>query len=740
MVIFNSKRIKELHAENEELKSFIKNLTEKETYLKQFDELLKKARIEFANITLKKDQVALTLERLEKEKEKLIPQIQKLRTEIEHLREIKLDEQSQIVLLNDKSVTIQNGFNQIDSAKKLEIQREIELTGKRKLQLEKEIAEKEKRFREVYQRVLDVSEMEQNLDSEIKRKKEEIKLLGEKKNSLLQEQLKDNNGRTLTLNSDENKKLIEAQQRIKQLTAREAELQKKLEFQNNQLQTIDEKIKEKISVSEKDYREKLFALKREEQKLIESINEKKQSLSELQQSITGLNELINKSKTEKIFTDETGLNEEAESISNVIKSLKREEATIRESIEQLIQTESLKRELISNLNDELSVKEIQFASVEKDYETKSNRLKEISLKNKILLEELAAKTNELSVVEKELKSKAARVNEINAELTDSENKLFSLQNEIADTDRRKSELEEKMKNARESWEKMDGYYKKLKDVVPLLEKRKEELEKSNSAFEKRFADMFRHYSTQMGEMYKKKNLLEQMLIKKEKDVNEKDQTLMDTLSALEEVEKVFSIRKTETEVIEDLLKTINEQRELLNQEITMLENNGIEKRLLVKELNIESELFQKKLAEFENALRELFQKSEARFNKNTERKNFLDGEIKEYENRLNELNIAIKDSMNELVNLKATIGRIKVEHEEHRIDINKLAAVKKKLEEEINKHKIEIDKYMKIKEKIRQEQNLIKMKKEILASKKISDSDDEITNSFEPTHLNWFKI
>lgn len=740
MVIFSSKRIKELQAENEELKSFIENLTEKEAYIKQFDEILKKARIEFANITLKKDQIALTLERLEKEKEKLVPQIQKLRIEIEHLREIKLDEQSQIISLNDKSVTIQNGFNQIDSAKKIELQREIELAGKRKLQLEKEIAEKEKRFREVYQRVLDVGEMEQNLDSEIKRKKEEIRLLSEKKNVLLQEQLKDNNGKTFSLNSEENKKLFEARQRIKQLTDREAELQKKLDYQNKQLQTIDEKLKEKISLSEKDFREKLFALKREEQKLTGSIEQKKQVLYELQESITAFNEIKYKNKTEKMFTDETGLNEEAGNIANVIKSLKQEEAAIRASIEQLLQTETLKRELISNLNDELSVKEIQFASVEKDYETKSNRLKEISLKNKILLEELAAKTNELSVVEKELKSKTARINEINTELTEGENKLFSLQNDITDTDRRKSELEEKLKNAQESWAKMDSYYKKLKEVVPLLESRKEELEKSNSAFEKRFADMFKHYSTQMGEMYKKKNLLEQMLIKKERDVNEKDQSLMDKLSALEEAEKVFSIRKTETEVIEDLLKTINEQRELLNQEITMLENNGTEKRLMVKELNIESELFQKKLAEFENGLRELFLKSEARFNKNAERKNSLDGEIKEYENRLNELNKAIKDSMNELVNLKATIGRIKVEHEEHRIDINKLASVKKKLEEEINKHKIEIDKYMKIKEKIRQEQNLIKMKKEILASTKIPDPDDENKNSFEPTHLNWFKI
>jgi predicted ribosome quality control (RQC) complex YloA/Tae2 family protein len=108
-----------------------------------------------------------------------------------------------------------------------------------------------------------------------------------------------------------------------------------------------------------------------------------------------------------------------------------------------------------------------------------------------------------------------------------------------------------------------------------LEKRKEEIQLSNSMFEKRFADMFKHYSTQMGEMYKKKNLLEQMLIKKENDVNEKDQTLLDKLSALDEAEKVLTIRKSEAESIEDLLKTINEQKELLAGEITSLENKSV---------------------------------------------------------------------------------------------------------------------------------------------------------------------
>jgi hypothetical protein len=67
--------------------------------------------------------------------------------------------------------------------------------------------------------------------------------------------------------------------------------------------------------------------------------------------------------------------------------------------------------------------------------------------------------------------------------------------------------------------------------------------------------------------------------------------------------------------------------------------------------------------------------------------------------------------MDELVNLRTTINKIKVEHEEHRLAINKLAAVKKKLEDEIKKHQVVIDKYSMIKEKIRQEQNLIKMRR-----------------------------
>jgi chromosome segregation ATPase len=357
-----------------------------------------------------------------------------------------------------------------------------------------------------------------------------------------------------------------------------------------------------------------------------------------------------------------------------------------------------------------------------------------------MLEELATKTNELSITENDLKSKVSRLNQLSAELNTIEKNLIDIKSELAKKDYEKSELEVKVKNIKETWSKLDNYYKKMKEVVPLLEKRKQEIETSNSMFEKRFADMFKHYSMQLGEMYKKKNLLEQMVIKKEKDVNEKDQLLIDKLTALDEAEKVISVRKVEAESIEDLLKTVNEQKELLAGEISSLENRSVEKKIRNKELSTESELYHNKLIEFENGLNELFRKSEERFSKNTGYKTKLDGEIREYEHRLNELNDGIKDSMKELVNLRTTINKIKIEHEEHRLAINKLASVKKKLEDEISKHQVTIDKYSSIKEKIRQEQNLIKMKRELLASNKSINQNDVGEKTFEPHNPNWIKL
>jgi chromosome segregation ATPase len=767
MIILNSKKIKELQAENEELKALIQNLTEKEAYLKQFDEVLRKARIEYAELTKKKDQTALTLELLEKDRSQLNNQIQKLSNEIEQLREMKVEEQNQVLTL--KSVLTESGKNLEGnnvnklSELKLPVFKEIEVAERRKKEIERQTIELEKRFREVYQRVLEVSDMEQTLDAEIKKKKDEINNLNERKNEFSKDQLKNFNTRIAALKDEEKKNLQEIKQRIKQLSDREAELLSKIDNRAKELQEIEEKIEHKNLYIEKEAEDKLLSLIVEEQQLNDSLDQKKQSLTEIEQSILSLreertkitDELINKEsflKTEAILLSDKindaelnseenqSLEKEANTIQGVIKSLKEEENRIRESIEQLSQTEVLKKEFVLELNDNLSAKEIQFASLEQDYETKSGRLKEISVKNKRLLEELAFKTNELSIVENSLKSKTTRLYELTSELSVFEDKLNYLNSEAAKRESIKAEFEEKIKNEKDSHKKLEEHYNKLREIIPLLEKRKEEFELNNGMFEKRFADMFKHYSTQMGEMYKKKNLLEQMLIKKEKDVNEKDEMLLEKLSALDETEKVLSIRQTEAESFEDLIKTINEQHELLAGDIATLDDKNLEKRIQNKELHIESDLFQKKLIEFENGLKDLFRRSEERFNRNADKRSKLDNEIREYEFRLNELNKGIRDSMNELVELRTLISRIKVEHEEHRLGINKLAAIKKKLEEEIGKHQVVIDKYTKIKEKIRQEQEHIRRKRELIESRELITQQDENTKMIGPDQSRWIKI
>ncbi len=64
--------------------------------------------------------------------------------------------------------------------------------------------------------------------------------------------------------------------------------------------------------------------------------------------------------------------------------------------------------------------------------------------------------------------------------------------------------------------------------------------------------------------------------------------------------------------------------------------------------------------------------------------------------------------MDELVELQSAISMIKVEHEEHRGSIVKLASMKKRLQEEIAKSQRVLQRYQKIREKLKIEQSILK--------------------------------
>ncbi|MCK7528719.1 MAG: hypothetical protein MZV64_69755 [Ignavibacteriales bacterium] len=57
--------------------------------------------------------------------------------------------------------------------------------------------------------------------------------------------------------------------------------------------------------------------------------------------------------------------------------------------------------------------------------------------------------------------------------------------------------------------------------------KEEEIEKGNFELENRFTKMFQRFNTEMNEITKKRTVLEQIISKKEKEIEEKDQILFE---------------------------------------------------------------------------------------------------------------------------------------------------------------------------------------------------------------------
>jgi len=212
----------------------------------------------------------------------------------------------------------------------------------------------------------------------------------------------------------------------------------------------------------------------------------------------------------------------------------------------------------------------------------------------------------------------------------------------------------------------------------------------------------------INDFYKKKADVEKTLAHKEKELEEKQRLIEDRQSAISEMENILYLRYNRAGIIKELTQAIAEQRKLVERgtfipiDSELKDNSVVNKNIL-----------HKKLIEFENALKEILSGSDKySFDLINKRLSF-EKEIFSSKSRLSELNQNIKHSTNELTELKSSINKIKIEHEDHRVSINKLAAIKEKIEEQIDSYKKIIDKYAMIKEKIREEQELIKKKRDL---------------------------
>jgi chromosome segregation ATPase len=631
-------------------------------------------RSEIMDAKNEKSEIALIIDNLKIQQQDHERTKQELLSEIEKLKHAKKEEQDALIELKEELTEQETIIKDFDSSQ-----------GKESENIKNEIVEAEKirdnlilannklneENSKLNNRLHLLYEQEKEIIVKLNLKKTEFQRMGEVDLSQVNDDYRVMEDKIKTLREAETRITAEMKKEIQRLKDKEALLQDKITLRMRELEQAERIAVKKHSADVKASEDKLLSLIVEDKSLTEKIENK---------------------------------NKEVNALTETILKLEEKTRIIKGNLEQLKATEEIKTEWIVEINNNLSEKENELNALEENLEKKTSELNETNIKYNKLSEGLNIKAREIEEIEQALKLKTEKLDKLTTDLESFEEKTERLKAEVKNFEIRRDDAHHELHAEREEYTKLKEENKKLKELIPLLEQRKLEIKQSNDTLENRFSEMLQKLSKNINEINKKRGALEQIILKKEKDLDEKDKQLSEKLNYLGETEKILSLRKEEIESFEDILKTIHEQNELLKNDLIRLDKKTTERRNLNGDLQLETDLLQKKKLSVENNLQEVLYSMSNRMKKGTESTVKLNNEIKEYETRLTELNNSIKESMNELVEIRTTLNNTKIEHEEHRGDIAKLVNMKKKLVTEISKHQSVLEKYKKISEKIKFEQ------------------------------------
>lgn len=696
MSIRNTKKLKELEDENEELKSFFRKIYEKEDTIRHLKILLRDIRAEINESRDEKERLTNTIDDLKIEIGKFKDERNEIRNKINNLNKEKTEIENDLEKLKTKRAESEENLQNVESKHETanpELLKEIDKAERKNKELS--LANKifEQKISHLNNRLNLLQEQEKEITEKINSKREELERINSSETIIAETNLKVIEDKIKTLQGAEAKITDELKERIKRLKGEEDSLKESIVQKKRELNEVDVAQTKEKSAEVKIAENKLIALIVEEQKLTENISNKKIRLNDLNTTLANIAE-----KTKKI----------------------------KENLEQLKATEDLKTELIAELNDNLSDKEIKLAGLDQEI-TERLKISEAELESK-----MEAKAKEIKDLDNQLTLKSSMMSKMSADLTTMEDRIKHIRAEAHDYEMRRDEAHRQILKYREEHTKLKESGKKLREIIPLLEQRKLEIKHSNETLENRFADVLQKVTDEINKVNKKRGALEQIILKKEKDVAEKDKILQEKIAALEENERVLSLRQEEINSFETLLKNINEQKETLKNDLLNLDKKATEQRSLIGDLHLETEMLQNKKLAVEQNLQEVLYSMNNRLKKTGDSNVKLNGEIKEYENRLNKLNNSIKESMNELLGLQTSISNIKIEHEEHRSGIAKLVAMKKKLQDEISKHQSVLQKYRSLSEKVKMEHALDQNTKSHDLEKATATEETKISKDSHP--------
>ena len=623
--MFNSKKIKKLNEENEELKTTIEAINGKEDNIKNLNIVLKKMRMEVAGLNEEKRNLQDTIEQIKLEEKSKQVEITELGRKIDHLREMK-DELQNVVL------SYTSRIENIEST----IKRNEEEASKPELS-RNEIEDIEKNNFELY-----------------------------KKQSEIETFINDARAKTNLLSEEEAALQDQKQNLISDIFQLEGRLK--------ELKTAFEEISTKLRVGN----ERINFLKAEESRIKHEIAKKQTEIFE---------------------------------VENKLQKLKSEESELFGKIESLSSEENTKLNSVRELDSVLAEKEEIKNSLEEEH---SSLMNEINGKRSLLLHtqeefdklsrEIKIQNKELFDTEQTLNLKAQKLSNINIELMTYEKRYSSLKTEVTELEKARNEIKLKLQTDKEAYDKITEQNKKLLELIPLLEKRKEEIEQGNFELEERFTLMFQKFNQELNQINRKRSVLEQIVLRKEKDVDEKDQMLFEKIAALEESERILNMRQVEIESFENQISGLKEQKFVLNNELNKIDEETLERKNYFSDIRLETELLLNKKGSIEKSLQEMLTFLNESYGKSKERNSKFEKELVYYEEQLQGYRTKISDSFKELDEIKTSIGSLKIEREEFKGNVERLAVLKKKLQEEILKHQVILQRYQKMREKLKLEQ------------------------------------
>jgi chromosome segregation ATPase len=637
--MFNSKKIKFLLEENEELKTKFQAIHSKEDNIKNLNEVLKKLRLEVAQLNEEKRGLKESIDKIRIEEGNKKLENEELNKRIGHLHEMK-DELQNVIL----SYT-----NQIDNI-------ESTLKGNQE-KLAGQIADEN-----------EINEIK-NINSELINKKEEIE-------------------QYISHTHDITNKLIEE----------EAELIDRKGLISQEVNQLEEKLLKlresysDIAIKVNKGNERIRMLKLEEERLKKELKKKQVEISAMETNLLRLKE-----EEKDLLSKIGGLKENEGLLSGRIGILQSDENSKINKVREIDSVLSEKAELKNSLDQE-------HLTLMNDLNKKRRLLTQAQVEYNKLFEETKIRKKELFDTEQTLSIKAQKLSNINIELMDYDKKYSSLKNDITELETFRNDLLKNIQKDKDAAEKFAYQNRKLTELVPLLEKRKQEIEQGNAELEGRFTIMFQKFNHELNQINRKRSVLEQIVLKKEKDVDEKDQLLFEKIAALEESERVLNMRQVEIESLEKQIAGLSEHKDIFRNDLIKMEQETLERKNYTADIRLETELLLKKKVTLEKNLQELLTFMNESYERAKGRNSKFENELSYYEDQIQGYRTRIADSLKELDDIKAAVGSLKIEREEYRGNISRLSVLKKKLHEEIIKHQIILQRYQKMREKLKIEQ------------------------------------